>query len=192
MWLSLGSNGLDLFIRLVTATKMKAPTESLRSSQSFLCDWKVNKGNLKCQFVLFSYRLVHFLWNSGFVYRVLGFPFFVIHRVCIEWLLGIELGWHVSVGPRLRLFHGVGLVVHPSTKIGSDCVIRHATTFGVKFSGGPAPCLGNFVDVGCGSIILGGVKLGDHSSVGAGSLVLHDVPENVTVVGNPAKPLAKK
>lgn len=99
-------------------------------------DWSVNRGNLKARIALLLFRLVRRFWVQGGVLRIVGLPFFVVYRVMVDYFWGIELGWRVDVGPRLRIFHGIGLVVNPNTVIGSDCILRHCTTIGVKNTGG--------------------------------------------------------
>lgn len=165
---------------------MSAATKSSSCACGLFADWVVNRRNIKIQLVLLGYRLTRRLWTAGTVARVLGLPFFILYRIIVEWLLGIELGWRVNIGPRLRLYHAMGLVVHPSAVIGSDCVLRHGTTLGTKVSGGIAPRLGDYVDVGCGSIILGEIAIGNGAVIGAGSVVLKDVPAGDVVAGNPA------
>jgi putative colanic acid biosynthesis acetyltransferase WcaB len=105
--------------------------------------------------------------------------------------VGIDFSWQMRVGPRLRLFHLHALVVHPDSVIGADCTLRHSTTLGTRDPSGVttsnAPVLGDSVDVGCHVVILGPVHVGDRAAIGAGSVVLGDVPAGAVVVGNPAR-----
>jgi putative colanic acid biosynthesis acetyltransferase WcaB len=103
--------------------------------------------------------------------------------------LGIELNHKAKVGPRLRLHHGYGLVVHESAVIGSDCTLRHGTTIGNRRESDDCPVIGDRVDIGCSSVIIGRIEIGDDAKIGAGSVVLHDVPAGCTVAGNPARPV---
>lgn len=153
------------------------------------CDWRTNPHCLKARLILLSYRTSRWFWLGGSICKRLGLPFFAMHRVVVEWFLGVELGWRVEAGLGLRLFHGTALVIHPDVKIGSGCTLRHATTLGTKVAGGAAPRLGNNVDVGSNSVVLGGISLGDGVVVGAGSVVVRDVPPGVVVAGNPARPI---
>lgn len=171
---------------------MNPAPEALPCAYGLFADWAANRGNIKIQLVLLGYRVTRRLWTAGTLARTLGLPIFILYRVGVEWLLGIELGWRVNAGPRLRLFHAMGLVVHPSTVIGSDCTLRHSTTLGNKVGGGPAPRLGDCVDVGCGSIILGGVVIGNGVVIGAGSVVTKSVEAYSIAVGNPAKVIRKR
>jgi serine O-acetyltransferase len=85
----------------------------------------------------------------------------------------------------LRLPHPYMIIIHRNCRIGHYCRIFHECTIGVieKEKGINVPILGNNVYVGCKSLILGNVKVGNNSKIGAASVVLKDVPENSTVVG---------
>jgi putative colanic acid biosynthesis acetyltransferase WcaB len=106
-------------------------------------------------------------------------------------VLGIELPWKLKVGKNLRLFHGQALVVNDHAVIGSGCILRHSTTIGVLITSlsfdGDAPVIGNNVDIGSNVVILGKINIGDGAVIGAGSVVVKDVPAGAIVVGNPAR-----
>ncbi len=114
-----------------------------------------------------------------------------IYMILVHWLLGVEIPSTCIVGKGLRIFHGVGLVVHPATIIGQGCILRHCTTLGSKDDSDcncqRAPILGDRVDVGCNVVIIGPVLVGNDSVIGAGSVVVHDVPDRAVVGGNPAR-----
>jgi putative colanic acid biosynthesis acetyltransferase WcaB len=153
-------------------------------------DWKANARNPKIQLSLAAFRLAQRIGRAPRPLFWLASPYLVLYRVVVEWLLGIELHWKLEVGPRLRILHGYGLVVHPATRIGADCTLRHTTTLGVRgedASATDAPRLGDRVDVGCHAVILGAVEVGDDAVVGAGAVVVRDVPSRAVVVGNPAR-----
>jgi putative colanic acid biosynthesis acetyltransferase WcaB len=124
------------------------------------------------------------LWKLGLLYRA-------FYRYFVIWLLGVELQEAVMAGPGLQVHHGIGLVVNPRAVLGKNCILRHNTTIGSKTlpngSEGASPVLGDFVDVGAHSVILGDISIGDHAIVGAGSVVIHSVPAGAVVVGNPAR-----
>ena len=81
--------------------------------------------------------------------------------------------------------HLIGIAIAKSVKIGKNCVIFQNVTIGVKNE--KAPEIGDNVIIYPNSVIFGGVRIGNNSKIGAGSVVLHDVPENCVVEGNPAK-----
>lgn len=150
-------------------------------------DWEVNRGNYRSGFVLAFFRLVQAArkWPEG--WRWLALPLAALYEVIVVWLLGIELNHKATVGPRLRLYHGVGLVVHEAAVIGADCTLRHCTTIGVKNGPDDCPVLGNNVDAGSNAVIMGKIRVGDGAKIGAGSVVIHDVAAGDVVAGNPAR-----
>ena len=85
--------------------------------------------------------------------------------------------------------HATGVVIGSTARIGYGCTFLHNTTLGAtgKEDGDRHPKLGNNVMVGQGAGILGNIHVGDNSKVGALSIVLKEVPEDSTVVGNPAR-----
>jgi serine O-acetyltransferase len=100
---------------------------------------------------------------------------------------GSDIPLNASLGGGFMLPHPNGVVIHPDTKIGVNCMIFQQVTLG---TGGPvpgAPTLGGHVDVGAGAKVLGGVTIGDHARIGANAVVLCDVPPGATAVGIPAR-----
>ncbi len=79
--------------------------------------------------------------------------------------------------------HPNGIVIHPETRIGPNCLLLQQVTL----AGGPT--LGGHVDVGAGAKILGAIAIGDHAVVGANAVVTQSVAPNTTVVGIPARPI---
>ena len=102
----------------------------------------------------------------------------------------IDLG--ASIGGGLLLPHPNGIVIHPKSEIGPNCLLFQQVTLGTREGHTGAPRLGVHVDVGAGARILGPVHIGDHAVVGANAVVLSDVPAHATVVGIPAKILKRK
>lgn len=99
---------------------------------------------------------------------------------------GADIPLNCDIGGGLLLPHPNGVVIHPSARIGPNCLIMQQVTLGTR--GGPqAPVLEGHVDVGAGAKVLGGIRLSAHSIVGANAVVLHDVPRGATVVGIPAR-----
>ena len=100
-------------------------------------------------------------------------------------ITGIEIHPGAKIGKRLFIDHGMGIVIGETAKVGNDCTIYHSTTLGGtgkdKFKSHPD--LGNNVMVGSGAKVLGPIKIGNNVKIGANSVVLKDVPDNVTVVG---------
>ena len=81
----------------------------------------------------------------------------------------------------------LGNVFHPDVKIGQNCIIRQGVTIGGRSGNNKLPILEDYVDVGAHAQILGPIVLGHHSVIGAGAIVVKDVPPYAVVVGNPGK-----
>ena len=150
-------------------------------------DWDSNAGNPKGRLLLAFFRLCQILRALPGPVWLLGAPVLLLYVVLVEWIMGIELTYKTKTGTRLRLYHGTGLVVHEESVLGDDCTLRHGVTIGYRRSGEGAPVIGNRVDIGCGAILLGAIRVGDGAVIGAGAVVLHDVPAGAVVAGNPAK-----
>jgi serine O-acetyltransferase len=106
-----------------------------------------------------------------------------------RWLTGIEIHPGATIGRRFFIDHGMGVVIGETAEVGDDVLIYQGVTLGGtgKESGKRHPTLGNNVVVGGGAKVLGNIKIGNHARIGAGSVVIHSVPDNSTVVGIPGK-----
>lgn len=102
-------------------------------------------------------------------------------------LHGIELSPTVPIGPGFYLPHTVGSVVH-AVRIGANATLQGGITIGARDSGG-FPEIGDNVTVGAGARILGPIDIGDNVTVGANAVVVRDVPDGMTMVGIPARPV---
>lgn len=154
-------------------------------------DWAANAGNPKARIVLAFFRTAQKVRRAPKPIQLVGLPILISYRVLVEWVLGIELPWNTAIGPGLRLFHGMGLVVNDKTIIGRNVVLRHTTTIGVRetleLGVNAAPTIGDDVDIGSHVVILGPVTVGRGARIGAGAVVIKNVPAGATVVGNPAR-----
>jgi serine O-acetyltransferase len=106
-----------------------------------------------------------------------------------RFLTGIEIHPGARIGRRFFIDHGMGVVIGETTEIGDDVLLYQGVTLGGtgNETGKRHPTLGNNVVVGTGAKILGNIKIGDHVRIGAGSVVVHPVPDNSTVVGVPGR-----
>lgn len=102
---------------------------------------------------------------------------------------GIEIHPGAEIGKRFVIDHGTGTVIGETTVIGDDVLIYQNVTLGGtgKDTGKRHPTIGNDVMIGAGAKVLGPFKIGDHSTIAAGAVVLEEIPENSTAVGVPAQ-----
>jgi len=158
-------------------------------SKGILQDWSANAGNIRSQLMLASFRFAQKLHRLPHAVRWIGMPYLATYQLLMYWELGIELNYKAKIGPRLRLYHGYALVIHDYAVLGADCILRHCTTIGARRGERDCPVVGNNVDIGCNSVVIGAIKVGDGATIGAGSVLIHDVAPGTTVAGNPAKPV---
>ncbi|MFC9517873.1 serine acetyltransferase [Nocardiaceae bacterium NPDC056970] len=156
-----------------------------------LQDWDVNRGRPHIQIVLVLLRLSQAIRSkSGFPARVSSLFICALYRVAALGFCGIDIPVSTRIGPKLSIHHGIGLVVHNKTVIGSSVTLRQNTTIGSK-DGSLPPCIGDNVSIGPNSCLIGPLQVGDRATIGAGSVVVKDVEEATVVAGNPARPLTK-
>ncbi len=132
---------------------------------------------------LWFYRLAHWLWLRKF--RVLGR--FVSHvGRCFT---GIEIHPGAKIGPGLVIDHGMAIVIGETAEIGANVLLYHNVTLGGVdlIKGKRHPTLEDHVIVGAGAQILGPVRIGAHSRIGANAVVVKDVPPYSVVVGVPGR-----
>ena len=106
-----------------------------------------------------------------------------------KFFTGIEIHPGATIGRRLVIDHGTGIVIGETAVIGDDCLLYQGVTLGGtgKDIGKRHPTLGNNVMVGCGAKLLGPFTVGDNARIAANSVVLRDVPQDATVVGVPGR-----
>ena len=133
---------------------------------------------------LMFHRLAHAAWGRG--WHWLGR--FVSHLS--RFLTGIEIHPGASIGRRVFIDHGMGVVIGETAEIGDDCTIYQAVTLGGTslYRGTKRhPTLGRGVVVGAGAKVLGGFTVGDGAKIGSNAVVVKPVPAGATAVGNPAR-----
>jgi serine O-acetyltransferase len=134
-------------------------------------------------------------WRMGIRPKLLRAPCTLVYRVLfklVECLAGITLPYTCRVGRRVRIWHHSGIVLS-AYSIGDDVHIRQNTTMGVVRRGENTeiPFIEEGVDIGCGACILGGVRVGRQSVIGANAVVLEDVPPYSVSAGVPARVVKK-
>ena len=143
--------------------------------------------------ILVNHRIAHWLYQRGHFFLARWVSQRGRHKT------GIEIHPGATIGKRLFIDHGMGIVFGETTEIGDNCTIYHGVTLGgtgkdtgkrhptLKDTGKRHPTLGDNVLIGAGTKVLGPVYIGDNARIGAGSVVLKNLPANCTAVGVPAE-----
>lgn len=98
-----------------------------------------------------------------------------LHHIFATIVVGCELPVSVVVGPRLRIWHGFGLVINSGSVLGADVALRHGVTIGDDGRSPGSPVIEDGVEVGTGATIIGPIRVGTGARIGAHALVLRDV-----------------
>ena len=132
---------------------------------------------------LVLHRLAHWLWNVGIPF----IPRMISHIA--RGLTGIEIHPGATIGCGVFIDHGMGVVIGETAIIGDAALIYQGVTLGGtgKETGKRHPTLGQGVIVGAGAKVLGNIQIGNNVRIGAGSVVLREVPSDCTVVGVPGR-----
>ena len=142
--------------------------------------------------VVLTYAGLHAIWAHRLAHFFFKKKLFFIARAISQvsrFFTGIEIHPGAVIGRRLFIDHGMGVVVGETCEIGNDVTLYQGVTLGGtgKERGKRHPTLADNVLVATGAKVLGSITVGENSKVGAGSVVLKDVPPNSTVVGIPGK-----
>lgn len=137
---------------------------------------------------LIMHRFSHWLWKARFYW--LGRLFSHLGR----FLTGIEIHPGASIGHRVFIDHGMGVVIGETAIVGDDCTLYHGVTLGGTSwnKGKRHPTLEQGVVIGAGAKVLGPITIGKNAKIGSNAVVVKDVPENATAVGIPARILEEE
>ncbi|MDI1308316.1 MAG: serine O-acetyltransferase [Methylotenera sp.] len=137
---------------------------------------------------LLMYRLSHWLWKKQ-LYWLARF-----NSHLARWLTGIEIHPGATIGRRLFIDHGMGVVVGETAVIGDDCTLYHGVTLGGTSwnKGKRHPTLESGVVIGAGAKVLGPITVGAGAKIGSNAVVVKNVPANATAVGIPARILEEE
>ncbi len=132
---------------------------------------------------LLFHRVSHWLWRRRLRFLAR------LNSQLGRFLTGIEIHPGASIGRRLVIDHGMGIVIGETAQIGDDCLIYHGVTLGGtgKDTGKRHPTIGNNVLIACGAKVLGPFQVGDNARIAANAVVLSAVPDSATAVGAPAR-----
>jgi serine O-acetyltransferase len=143
--------------------------------------------------VLTCYPGLHALvWHRAVVHRCWRGGLRWLARWLAHWgrfLTGIEIHPGATIGRRVFIDHGMGIVIGETAEIGDDTTLYHGVTLGGTSwnKGKRHPTLGRSVVIGAGAKVLGPIHVGDNAKIGSNAVVVRDVPANATAVGIPAR-----
>jgi serine O-acetyltransferase len=137
---------------------------------------------------IWFYRLANWFWIRNHLFT--GRFFSALGRL----LTGIEIHPGATIGKRVFIDHGMGVVIGETAEVGDDVLIYQGVVLGGTSLEKKKrhPTIGSGVVIGSGAKIIGDIKIGDYSKVGAGSVVLKSVPNGATVVGIPGRNVKEK
>ncbi len=143
--------------------------------------------------VLSCYPGLHALvWHRAVSNRLWRHGFRWLARWLAHWgrfLTGIEIHPGATIGRRVFIDHGMGIVIGETAEIGDDCTLYHGVTLGGTSwnKGKRHPTLGRGVVIGAGAKILGPIRIGDGAKIGSNAVVVREIPAEATAVGIPAR-----
>ena len=146
--------------------------------------------------VVTSYAGLHAVWMHRLAHRLWTWRLKLLARWVSQigrFLTGIEIHPGATIGPRLFIDHGMGVVIGETAAIGADVTLYHGVTLGgVSLDPGKRhPTLEDGVVVGAGAKVLGAITIGRNSRIGANAVVVKDVEPDMVVVGIPGTPIRR-
>ncbi|NWG31689.1 MAG: serine O-acetyltransferase [Rhodocyclaceae bacterium] len=129
------------------------------------------------------HRLAHWLWGHGLRWLARLLSHFT------RFLTGIEIHPGATIGRRVFIDHGMGVVIGETAEIGDDCTLYHGVTLGGTSwnKGKRHPTLLRGVVIGAGAKVLGPITIGEGAKIGSNAVVVREVPAGATAVGIPAR-----
>lgn len=151
---------------------------------------------IKSNIEVFLYPSFWAVINHRIAHRLYKKHMFFLARLISQFsrfITGIEIHPGATIGKNFFIDHGMGIVIGETAEIGDNVMLYHGVTLGGtgKDKNKRHPTLEDNVMIGAGTIVLGPVTIGKHSKIGAGSVVIQDIPENVTAVGSPVMVVRK-
>ncbi|WP_043931600.1 serine O-acetyltransferase [Bacillus sp. EB01] len=142
--------------------------------------------------VVLTYSGLHAIWSHRIAHALFKRKFFFLARLISQvsrFFTGIEIHPGAQIGRRLFIDHGMGVVIGETCEIGNNVTVYQGVTLGGtgKEKGKRHPTVKDGALIAAGAKVLGSITVGEHAKIGAGSVVLKDVPAHSTVVGIPGK-----
>lgn len=136
---------------------------------------------------IWGHRISHWLWNrdARLAARILN----EVTRI----LTGVDIHPGAALGPGLFIDHATGVVIGETAEVGEDVTIYHGVTLGGsgRDTGKRHPTIGDRVTIGAGAKVLGAIKIGDDSRIGANAVVVKEVPSSAVVIGVPGQVISR-
>lgn len=154
-----------------------------------IADWRANR-SWGGRALILGHRFAHATLGLPKLLLLATGPFRFAHHAVVRVIYAANISARVDFAPGVEFRHTYGIGIHPDAVIEQGCVLRHGTTIGARrMRDGTwgVPTLRRGVDVGAGAMLLGGIEIGERAVVGAGAVVLRDVPAGRVAVGNPAR-----
>jgi serine O-acetyltransferase len=173
----------DPSIALATAADIRAVYERDSACDAYSTPFLYFKGFLALQ----SYRIAHWLWQQKRFSLALYFQ----HRISLVFCVDIHPA--ATIGSGILIDHATGLVIGETTVVGNNVSIMQSVTLGGtgKEHGDRHPKVADGVLISAGAKILGNIHIGQGAKIGAGSVVLQDIPAHTTAAGVPAKVIGR-
>lgn len=147
-----------------------------------------NRKHWKGQVFCVIYRFGRLTRRKSIASRILRIPYAVFYKAMTEVVLSLEIPLSVDIGKGVKIRHGFGIVVHANASIGENVTLRQGVTIGAKHTGDhKAPKIGNNVEFGANSIVIGDISIGDNTIIAAGSVIYRDIPPNSIAYGSEGK-----
>ncbi|KON85833.1 serine acetyltransferase [Sporosarcina globispora] len=142
--------------------------------------------------VVLTYSGLHAVWSHRMAHALFKRKFYFLARVVSQvsrFFTGIEIHPGAKIGRRFFIDHGMGVVIGETCEIGDNVTVFQGVTLGGtgKEKGKRHPTIKDNALIATGAKVLGSITIGENSKIGAGSVVLHEVPPNSTVVGIPGR-----
>ena len=136
---------------------------------------------------IWGHRISHWLWKRGA--KVAARTLAELTRI----LTGVDIHPGAILGPGLFIDHATGVVIGETAEVGDDVTIYHGVTLGGsgRDTGKRHPTIGDRVIIGAGAKVLGAIKIGDDSRIGANAVVVKEVPASAVVVGVPGQIISR-
>lgn len=157
-----------------TADLSRYPSRPFLKEQSIWAVWLYRRGKRLDQ------------RPAGLSKKIATTVYWLLFRL-IETTVGVSLPKAAVIGPGLRIWHFGGIFINPGAVIGANCTLRQGVTIGNRSENGPAPRIGNNVEIGAYAQVLGDIRIGDNCRIGAMAVVVHDMPDGATAVGAAAR-----